>query len=162
MFITELQLNIDKQSFYNIKILEMKKFKFAVLLSIICVFIGGFAKAQNLPIVVTRTDIDGTAPGLITINIKKATQFETNMGTQSFSNGTTANFQSPSLSYGNGMLFNVSYGGNTSAYYPMPTVINGNAQEIVFDYGTYSIYITLWRTGTYSYTVSTVKAVPIG
>ncbi len=147
----------------------MKKIKFGFLLSIICMLFSTLSHGQISdtvivqpipPIVVTRSDVNGTFSGAVTLTLRRPLgSLYMGLGTHSLTNGTTTNFSGP---YSNSISFRVSDGVSTSAYLPIPTdAVTQNPQDVVFNYGTYTIHIAIWRTGGNTFTLSAVRAVPI-
>src|ERR1700748_2934812 len=141
----------------------MKKLKVSALLSIICLLFGFIGHAQlSSPLTFTRTDVGTSIGGTVTVNMQEASGlFTITRGTQSFTNGASGSFTGDNGGL-TGYSFNVVISGvGTSAYYALPLTYT-DSQIIVFNLGSSSIAVTVYRTGDLTWGLSAIYGPPVG
>ena len=141
----------------------MRKMKFAFLLSIVFVLISNLVNAQGgdpvpvPPFTVTRVDAGTSAGGIVAIGMTKTLgSWTMNLGTQSFADGSSGTFAGMYSNH----KFRATVNGVTSGYVPLPTGYT-NAESIVFNFGTYSIIVAMYRTSATTWEFSASRSVPV-
>ena len=143
----------------------MKKLKVFALLSIICMLFGaiGHAQIQPPPLTVTRNDVGSSIGGTLTVNMREFTGgFQLSRGSRSLTNGASGTFTGDGITSLGVYSFNVVIPGvGTSAYYALPLTYT-DSQIIVFNLGSSSIAVTVYRTGDLTWGLSAIYGPPVG
>lgn len=143
----------------------MKKIKFAFLLSIIFMLITNLVSAQGpigepAPVqqfTVTRVDAGTSAGGIVTISMTKTlASWTISAGTQSFADGSSGTFTGQYSNH----KFRATVNGVNSAYVPLPLSYS-NAETVVFNFGTYSVAVAMYRTSATTWEFSASKGTPV-